>query len=186
MIEYYTHAAGHNFEGVEILRYRIVLPCFSDSLRISDFYREIYDKVLCYCERELTSYSEEKYLECDLPKKKFEYRPLIYRLEGRATCAEGDLLFVKLTASVMQRGLTEPHVIYDAHAWSLSDERLIPPKMAAREYFGSRYNQYKRIGKNGFLVENGKPYVCCGNTLRPLEFIKKVGKGKDLKAAENS
>ena len=172
MIEYYTHSAGHCFDGVQVLRYKIALPHFSGRDKISVFYREIYNRALGYCESELCSLSEKKYAECNMPRKKFDYPPLIYRLEGRVTCVEGDLVFVKLTASVSQRGLSDTLTVYDPHVWSLSEELLLPPKMAAREYMGTG-KASKKIGKNGFLVENGKPYVCLKNVLLPLDVEKK-------------
>ena len=170
MIEYYSHRAGHNFEGVEILRYKIVLPRFSDYEEISGFYRGIYDRVISYCEGELVKHAEKKYVECDIPRKKFDYPPIVYSLSGRVTYECGDLLFVKLTATATQKGMSDAVCVYDAHAWSLSDRRLIPPKMAARAHF--KCGNFRKIGKNGFLVEDGKAFICYRDRLMPFEMSK--------------
>ena len=167
MIEYYSHRAGHTFEGVEILRYRVVLPSFSDLKCISEFYHSIYDRVVSYCEVELKKYAEKKYAECTIQKKKFNYPPIVYSLSGRVTAEDRGLIFVKLTATATQRGISDTVCVYDAHVWSASDERLIPPQTAAKEYFGG--GTFRQIGKNGFLIENGKPFICLHNKLVPLE-----------------
>lgn len=171
MVEYYSLTQGHSFEGTPILRYKIALPRFTDKARMTEFYGQIYDRVIGYCKDDLCRHSEEKYLQCDIPRKKFDYPPLIYRLEGRVTCIDGDLLFVKLTATVSQRGLSNTVTVYDAHAWSVSDECLIPPKAAAREYLKVR-KAPRQMGKNGFLVENGKAFICLKDRLVPISLDK--------------
>lgn len=167
MIEYYSHRAGHNFEGVEILRVKVVLPRFSDYEGLSDFYRGIYDRVISYCDRELVDHAKKKYTECTMPKKKFDYPPIIYSLTGRVTFEKDDLLFVKLIATASQKGISDTVTVYDAHAWSVSEERMIPPKMAAKTYFGG--GSFRQIGKDGFLVENGKAFICSRHRLMPFE-----------------
>lgn len=171
MIEYYFHRAGHSFEGVETLRYKIVLPRLSDHSAITEFYKGIYDRVIAYCEGELVKYSEKKYADCQIPRKRFNYPPITYTLEGRVTWQTEELLFIKLSATASQKEMSEKVTVYDAHVWSISEERLLPPKMAAREYFGG--GSFRQLGKNGFLVENGKAYICCKNKLLPLEIVKK-------------
>lgn len=167
MIEYYTHRAGHTFEGVEILRYRIVLPRFSNLEGISEFYRGICDRVISYCDGDLKRHAEKKYMDCSMPKKKFNYPPIIYNLSGRVTAEVNGLIFVKLTATATHRGINDTLCVYDAHVWSTSDQRLLPPKAAAREYFGR--GSFRQIGKNGFLVENGKAFICYRDRLTSFE-----------------
>lgn len=169
MIEYFSSSAGHIYEGVEILRYRIVLPRITGNDNITDFYREIFDSTLLFCKGELCKYSEEKYLLCDLPKKRFNYSPIVYRLEGRVTHADSECLFVKLTASVCQRGGSDSTRAYDAHAWSLSDGRLLPPRAAAREYLQAKRLPREIKGKE-FLIDGGKAYICTPTELTPLDI----------------
>ena len=171
MNEYYSRRAGHSFEGVEVLRYKIVLPEISERQCISEFYKGIYDRVIAYCEGDLIKYAEQKYTDCDMPKKKFNYPPISYALVGKVTAEKDGLLFIKLVASVSQRGLSDTITVYDAHAWDLNEERLLPPKMAARSYFGG--GSFRQLGKDGFLVENGKAFVCRKEGLSPLEIAKK-------------
>lgn len=169
MIEYYSHSERHIHDGVEILRYRLVLPRITDKEKITDFYREVFDSTLLFCKGELCKYSEKKYLLCDLPKKKFNYPPVIYRLEGCVTYESDEHLFVKLTASVEQRESISTRRVYDAHAWSVSDERLLPPRMAAREYLHIK-RLPKELRRQGFLVEDGRAYICTSKGLMPLEL----------------
>ena len=169
MIEYYSCSDTHVYEGVELLRYRIALPRISSNDNITDFYQEIFDTTLLFCKGELCKYSEEKYLLCDLPKKKFNYSPIVYRLDGRVTHADGDYLFVKLTASVTQRGSKENIKTFDAHVWSLPDGRLVPPKMAAREYLQTK-KLPRELKGNEFLIDGGRAYICTPKGLSPLEI----------------
>ncbi|MBQ8849213.1 MAG: hypothetical protein IJ011_02635 [Clostridia bacterium] len=168
MFEYYSSSRGHIFEGVEVLRYSITLPSFPEAERISLFYRDVFDAVLSYCNTELTAYAEKRYAECELPKKRFTYTPVCYRLDGRVTHDDGELTFVKLTATVGQR---EPKLeslcALDAHAWSLSEQCLLPPRQAARRIMG-KGKISREIGKNGFLAENGKMYVCFPDRLAEI------------------
>ena len=160
MLEYYTISNKHIFEGVEVLRYRITLPAISDAEEITVFYREIGDAAADFCSTSLTAYAEERYAECELPKKKFVYAPLCYELEGRVTYEDGELIFIMLRACTHQRLPQDSGTsVYDAHAWSLTDKCLLPPRYAARSFLGKR-RLPRDIGKNGFLVDNGIPYIC--------------------------
>ena len=160
MLEYYTVSKKHTFEGVEVLRYRITFPVISDSEEISVFYREIGDAAADFCSTKLTVYAEERYTDCTDPKKKFLYTPLCYELEGKVTHTDGELMFIMLRARTYQRYPRDSGTsVYDAHAWSLSDKCLLPPKHAARCFLGKR-KLPRDIGKNGFLVDNGTPYIC--------------------------
>ena len=161
MFSYFSQGGRHRAEGVEVLRYRISLPVFPNQDRISNFYGDILKQVCGYCESELQEYAEKRYALCDIPKKKFNYPPIFYTLDGKVTYEDSEVLFVKLTAQIKQRGFSDLwRTVYDAHAWSLPDELLLPPKQAAAVFLEKK-NIPKGLGvEKGFLVENGKYYVC--------------------------
>ncbi len=161
MVTYLNLGGKHKAEGVEVLRYRLCLPVFSQSDRISKFYGDIAELAHQYCKNELSRRAEEIFYNCDMPKKRFNYPPICYCLEGRVTYEDGDIAFVKLLAKSEHRGFPDDRrFAMDAHAWSLSDSLLIPPRQAA-EGFLTRRDIPKALGKQGgFLVENGKYYIC--------------------------
>ena len=170
MLEYYTISNKHIFDGVEVLRYRITLPAISDAEEITVFYREIGDAAADFCATRLTVYSEKRYAECTVPKKRFVYTPLCYELEGQVTYSDGELMFVRLLASTYQRLPQDGGVsVYDAHAWSLTDRCLLPPRHAARQFLGKR-RLPRDIGRNGFLVDNGTPYICYPDRMERLQL----------------
>ncbi len=161
MVTYFNQGGRHKAEGVEILRYRLCLPVFTDKKRISKFYEDISELTLEYCKNELTEYAKKAYTECDIPKKKFNFPPICYSLDGRVTYEDGYTAFVKLIAKTEHRGSPDEYrTAYDAHAWSLSDELLMPPRLAAEGFLGRRDIPRTLRGDTGFLVENGKYYVC--------------------------
>ncbi len=166
MSEQYSQWGKQMSEGVEILRYRIDLNIPTDKEQIQDFYRGVYENALLCCENDLSRYATEKYKISTDPRKRYAYVPIRYRLEGKATFCDGDMMFIKLTAELLRDGATE--TVYDSHVWSLSEECLIPPKMAARAFLG-KGRLPRELSKSGFLVENGKPFICQPRRLIPIE-----------------
>lgn len=166
MSEQFSQWGRHIFEGVEVLRYSIDLNIPTDREKIREFYRGVYENALLCCENELCRYAADKYGESDDPKKRYDYVPIRYRLEGKTTFCNGDMMFIKLTAELRGKGATER--VYDAHVWSLTEQCLLPPKMAARSFLG-KGKLPKGLSRSGFLVENGKPFICQTHRLIPLE-----------------
>ena len=171
MFSYFNQGGRHRAEGVEVLRYRISLPVFPEQTVISNFYEDIFKLVLGYCENELKNYAEGRYTKCDMPKKKFNYPPVFYTLDGKVTYEDSEIIFVKLTAETKQRGFSDLwRKAYDAHAWSLPDELLLPPKQAAAVFLEKKKIPKSLGAEKGFLVENGKYYVCCKDRMEEIAF----------------
>ena len=173
MSEQYSQWGKQISKGVEVLRYRIDLNIPTDKERIQEFYRGVYENALLCCKNDLSRYADERYDLSSDPKKRYAYTPIRYRLEGKATFCDGDMMFIKLTAELRRDGAAE--TVYDAHAWSLSEQCLLPPKMAARAFLG-KGRLPRGLSKAGFLVENGKPFICHAHRLIPIE--PKIGRKK--------
>ena len=173
MLKYIYRSGKCQTGGVETLRYRISLPEFSEYEAISEFYRNIFEAVLEYCENDLQKIAEKEYTECDIPKKKFRYVPLRYTLDGMITYEDERLIFVKLIAKLIKNGAYDSgRVAYDAHAWSKKDQSLVPPRQAAEGFIKSSDIQRVLRKKSGFLIENGKYFVYSRNGIKEISPTK--------------
>ena len=168
MFEYCRRSHDHTLDGVEILRCRLTFPSFSDKCQISDFYREIFETALRFCQKDLSEYAEKQYMSCDIPQKRFRYLPILYDLNGKVTYTDTDIMFVKLSAQAKRISPSGNSIcVYDAHAWSLYDQCMIPPRAAARQFI-TKGRLPRQLGKNGFLIENEKPYICYQDHLEEI------------------
>lgn len=158
----------HTLDSVEVLRYKISLPTFSQQSRISDFYSGIADSIVGYCETELKEISEKKYKESELPNKKFYYRPINYSLDGKITYSDKNVIFVLLTAAAKIGNEYIGGRVYDAHAWSPVDQLLIPPKQAARLFMPSGKLLREVKSAEGVFVSDGKLFVCNKNSITEI------------------
>ena len=170
MLDYFCRSERYCFEGVELLRYKIVLPELRRYPKISEFYRDIFEIVVNYCESALRDKAKEEYDNCEIPRKKFNYPPICYSLDGRITYADDEVIFVRLIAETRKRGI-ENSVIRacDAHAWSPRDQLLMPPKQAAGLFLKKKDIPKSLKQKNGFFVENGKFYTCGGEGIEEIQ-----------------
>lgn len=156
-------------DGVEVMRYSVTLPEFEDMERITGFYRSVADRVVEYCENELKSYAVGEYERSELPKKRLMYKAIRYLLEGRVTHEDGDVVFVRLCASLIKGSEGENARSYDAHAWSVWEQKLLPPMQAARIYIphGKLPREIRKA--DGIYLSDGKLFACKGSKISELE-----------------
>ena len=124
----------------------------------------------CYAifeEGEFADRAAEEYISLRSEDPRSIFRPTVYSLVAEVTYFDGETMFVKLTAtlSLMHKGL-EKRVI-DAHAWSLDDQMLLPPRQAVRRLIPTGRLPLM-MGDTGFIAENGKYFLCRGGELFPI------------------
>ena len=130
---------------------------------MSQFYEKIEKEALSFCEGALLSVAQREFEGCDDPKKRFSFPTFLYSLEGRVSyeSLERDLLTVRLTATLSRRGEGTPRERNtDGHAWSLSEERMLPPTQVADALGARRLRRRERKGMAGIYVEGGELWLC--------------------------
>ena len=169
MYRYFCLSGRHTFDGVEIMRYKISVPEFIGHDRISQFYREISERVQSFCEGDLKDHAKAEYERSEITNKKFRYPCLIYKLDGTVTYDGEEIAFVRMEATLKKLGDTSPMCrTYDAHTWSLSDECIIPPKRAASLLVPDKRLLKKIKSPRGVLYSDGKIFLCEKDSLIEL------------------
>ena len=114
--------------GSEVLSWRLTLPRGMAGTRMEEFYREIGERVVFFCENSLRERAEEDFEKSEDPKKRFHFPTFLYRLHTESG-EEGDVLTVRLCATLARRGEREPRYRREwVHLWSVSEDCLLPPK----------------------------------------------------------
>ncbi len=154
MAEYTVKRGIERMEGVEILRWRIELPRWEGLEEISGFYGELEEKTVSFCQGELKKRAKEAYAACEDPKKRFHFSPMVYRLTGKETARERNLLSVSLEIT-LQAGdeLLGREIL--GQIFSESEQLLLSPEQAARAWDGRRLRAAERRQTGGVLLRDG-------------------------------
>ena len=153
--------------GVRVFGYSIALPDLSAHPRIAAFYEDISALVSERCDSELARLAEDEYLSLCERDRQTAFRPSSYTLVGEVTYFDGEIMIVKLTATVRYPCKEQSRRIFEVHAWSVDDQLLIPPRRVARRFI-PKGRLPSMLGDCGFLVENGSYYICKGGSLFPI------------------
>ena len=169
MYSYFCLSGRHVIDGVEVMRYRISLPEFTGLERISQFYREISERVVAFCEGELKAYAEGEYGKADAKTRKFRYPAIAYRLDGSVTYEGEAVIFVRIEATLKRHGDTAlMRRAYDAHAWSPTDECLIPSRQAAGIVAPDKKLARRIKSSQSVLYSDGRIFVCDRDSITEL------------------
>ena len=138
--------------GVRVFGYSIAIPELSDYPQIAAFYDEISACVAEHCDSALSQRAEDEYLSLSERDRQVLFRPYSYSLVGEVAYFDGEIMIIKLTATVKSFGEGLPRRIFEVHAWSLDDQRLIPPQRVARRFI-PKGRLPSMLGDCGFLVD---------------------------------
>ena len=154
MAEYGTVRGSERKDGVEILRWRIELPRYEELERISEFYEGLQKETADFCQNVLKGRAETAYDQCDDPKKRFRFSPLIYRLTGRETAREKDLLSVSLEVTLRTGDTVLENGVF-GQIFCESEQILLSPEEAARMWDGRRLTAREKRETGGLLLRDG-------------------------------
>lgn len=149
--------------GVEVLRCRIHLPQWEEYEALSDFYRELGERALGFCEGVLRPEAEAAYECSEDSRKRFHFSPFLYDLTGQVCWQEAELLSVRLTAELSRRGSPEPRSRgWDAHTWQVENgvPTLLPPEQVVLARTGKPLTARKRKRAKGVLIDGGRLWLC--------------------------
>lgn len=151
---------GFRVEGTEVFRYRILLPRFAEFSGVSDFYEALGARAAEFCETTLREHAEQTYAHSEQSDKRFRFSPFLYRLEGRVTYAEEDIVSVMLEARWRRRGEeTSCRSYTEGHTWRLSEGLLLPPAQAAALWRGRRALRGARRSES--VIREGDRVLVC-------------------------
>lgn len=137
-----------HWRGTEALHAICRCPSFSSLPQIGDFYAELTEKSLLWCQSTLLPSLQENAEE----GRARTPIPATYSLTFTQTFADASLLCIR--ADVMLRRYRLPtQAATDAHFWSVTEQQLIPPAQVMRQLFE------KKAACEAFLLQDGKPYL---------------------------
>ena len=154
-------------QGARVFVYSVSIPDFKGLPVISEFYRDVSSLVSQRCEGEFADRAAEEYISLRSEDPRSIFRPTVYSLVAEVTYFDGETMFVKLTATLSLRHKGLEKRVIDAHAWSLDDQMLLPPRQAARRLIPTGRLPLM-MGDTGFIAENGKYFLCRGGELFPI------------------
>ena len=159
-------------QGARVFLYSVSLPDLREYPKISEFYRDIADLVILRCQGELYEQAQREYLSLSERERQTVFHPAVYSLMGEATYFDGEIIIIKLTATLKIPMKKQHRQVFEVHAWSLDDGLLIPPRTVARKFI-PKGRLPRMTGDCGFLVEGEKFYLCRGGSLSELSVTKK-------------
>ena len=159
-------------KGVRVFTYSIALPDLKDYPKIAGFYEDISSLVVTRCEGELSERAESEYLSLEEKDRQTVFRPTVYSLFGDVTYHDSEVMIIKLTATLKKPLEKQSKTVFEIHAWSLYDQILLPPRYVARRFI-PKGRLPLMLGDCGFLVEDGKYYLCRRGSLFELKAEKR-------------
>ena len=151
MAEFFQKNGRACVEGVEVLRWRISLPMCGE--KIDDFYREIGERVVLYCEGKLREGAEGEFEKSADEKKRFHFPTLSYRLEGKITYEDEMYLSVCLAAELRRRGERSPVAVFeDGQVFEKESGILLSPEEVVHRFCGTRLLSKERKSARGVLL----------------------------------
>ena len=155
MAELFQKSGRARVSGIEVLRWKISLPLRGE--RIAAFYREIGERTAAYCEGALRERAEGELERSEDENKRFFFPTLIYRLEGRVTYEDEEILSVCLVAELRRSGERSPIGFFeDGQVFEKQGELLLPPERVVSRFGGARLSaKEKRAARGVLLTETG-------------------------------
>lgn len=157
--------------GVHVFGYSLSFPDLKEYPRIAAFYRDICALAAESCDTQLGPRAEADFLSLSERDRQTVFRPYAYALTGEVSYFDSEIMIIKLTAVLKNPRLGQIQRIFEVHAWSLDDERLIPPRQVARRFI-PKGRLPSMMGDCGFLAEGENYYLCKNGSLSPIEISK--------------
>ena len=161
--------------GARVFLYSIAFPDLNKYPKIASFYEEICALAAQWCDTHLGAQAESEYLSLSERDRQTVFRPSLYSLLCQVSYFDGEIIILKLTATL--RGAARSKRVYEVHAWALDEQCLIPPRQVARRFIPKGRLPSMR-GDCGFLAEDGRYYLCKDGVLFPIEGTKNEQKNK--------
>lgn len=156
--------------GSEVLRWRISLPLGGEG--IGDFYREIGERAVGYCEGALTEQATQEFEQSDDPNKRFRFPVLSYHLAGEVTYEDECFLSVLLTAELRRRGERAPIVHFeDGQVWEKEGGVLLPPDQLVRTVCQTGFSHREKKRCRGVLLSEKVLLWYDGETWNKKELL---------------
>ena len=123
------------------------MPQYEDREKISEFYRTLGEKAETFCQTNLKERAERSYEECDDPRKRFRYPPLVYAMTAQEEGIGNGMVSISLDVTLRQGAAILEKEIW-GHVFCESDGMLLSPLDVAKRWGGMRLSrsQKKEIG----------------------------------------
>lgn len=184
MAELFQKSGRACVAGVEVLRWRISLPMRGEA--IAAFYEEIGRRAVAFCERALREHAEQAFALSDNENKRFSFPAFSYRLEGRVTYEDEEVLSVCLTAELRRRGERSCLGFFEqGQVFEKKSGLLLPPEEVVSLFGGTRLSAKEKRSPKGVLLSQDGVLLHDGNEWKKKEVSTRKTEKNSCNGGEN-